>query len=99
MPSLSFFSKISLDFHQIEASTVAELKSRLIAHGENIPKGVRKADLVALLLKIELQLLKGKHPSLVKNDMHCLSLHSTSERKETEVTTANPTSRKTRRKK
>jgi hypothetical protein len=32
----------------------------LNTHGENIPKGARKADLVALLIKIETNLLKGK---------------------------------------
>ena len=39
--------------------TVVELKNRLTTHGETIPKGVRKADLVALVMKIEIQLHKG----------------------------------------
>ena len=41
---------------------MAELKSRLNTHGENIPKGARKADLVALLIQIETNLLKGFFP-------------------------------------
>ncbi|CAF4934794.1 unnamed protein product, partial [Rotaria socialis] len=37
---------------KIQGLTVAELKTRLTTHGENIPKGVRKADLIALLIKL-----------------------------------------------
>jgi len=56
---------ISIDLSQeerekIEGLTVAELKNRLNTHGENIPKGARKADLVALLIKIETNLLKER---------------------------------------
>jgi len=45
---------------KIEGLTVVELKNRLNTHGENIPKGARKADLVALLIKIETNLLKER---------------------------------------
>jgi len=45
---------------KIEGLTVAELKNRLNTHGENIPKGARKADLVVLLIKIETNLLKER---------------------------------------
>ncbi|UJR37431.1 hypothetical protein I4U23_030134 [Adineta vaga] len=38
---------------KIEGLTVAELKSRLNKHKEDIPKGAKKADLIALLLKVE----------------------------------------------
>jgi len=67
---------------KIEGLTVAELKTRLTTHNENILKGARKADLIALLIQIETNLLK--------------------ERKEAEViepVPAEPSSRKTRRKK
>jgi hypothetical protein len=40
--------------------TVAGLKSRLNTHKAGIPKGAKKADLIALLIKIETHLLKGK---------------------------------------
>lgn len=45
---------------KIEGSTVAELKTRLTTHGENIPKGARKAELIALVIQIETNLLKQK---------------------------------------
>ncbi|CAF1588809.1 unnamed protein product [Adineta ricciae] len=38
---------------KIEGLTVAQLKSRLNKHKENIPKGAKKADLIALLIKLE----------------------------------------------
>ncbi|CAF3976936.1 unnamed protein product [Adineta steineri] len=41
---------------KIETLTVAELKSRLNKHNENIPKSAKKADLIALLNKIETNL-------------------------------------------
>ncbi|CAF3498843.1 unnamed protein product [Rotaria sp. Silwood1] len=69
---------------KIEGLTVAELKTRLTTHGENIPKGVRKADLVALLIKIETNLLRERKET---------------ETAVTVVVPANSTSRKTRRKK
>ncbi|CAF4419785.1 unnamed protein product [Rotaria sp. Silwood2] len=69
---------------KIEGLTVAELKTRLTTHGESIPKGVRKADLVALLIKIETNLLKERKET---------------ETAVTVVVPANSTSRKTRRKK
>ncbi len=40
--------------------TVAGLKSRLNTHKADIPKGAKKADLIALLIKIQTNLLKGK---------------------------------------
>jgi hypothetical protein len=40
--------------------TVAGLKSRLNKHKEDTPKGAKKADLIALLIKIETNLLKGQ---------------------------------------
>jgi len=39
---------------------VAELKTRLTSHGENIPKGARKAELIALVIQIETNLLQRK---------------------------------------
>jgi len=48
------------DREKIEGLTVAELKTRLTSHGENLPKGARKAELVALLMKIELRLFKER---------------------------------------
>ncbi|CAF3650065.1 unnamed protein product [Rotaria sordida] len=69
---------------KIEGLTVAELKTRLITHGENIPKGIRKADLVALLIKIETNLLKERKQTETAIPV---------------VVPANSTSRKTRRKK
>ncbi|CAF0927929.1 unnamed protein product [Adineta ricciae] len=41
------------DQQKIEGLTVAQLKSRLNKHKENIPKGAKKADLIALLMKLE----------------------------------------------
>ncbi|CAF2231183.1 unnamed protein product [Rotaria magnacalcarata] len=43
---------------KFEELTVAELKSRLTKHNEDIPKGAKKADLIALLLKKETHLVK-----------------------------------------
>jgi hypothetical protein len=40
--------------------TVTGLKSRLNTHKKDIPKGAKKADLIALLIKIETNLLHGK---------------------------------------
>jgi hypothetical protein len=40
--------------------TVAGLKSRLNTHKADIPKNAKKADLIALLINIETNLLKGK---------------------------------------
>ena len=41
---------------------MADSKNRLNIYGENIRKGARKADLVALLILIETNLLKGFFP-------------------------------------
>jgi hypothetical protein len=40
--------------------TVTGLKSRLNTLKKDIPKGAKKADLIALLIKIETNLLHGK---------------------------------------
>ncbi|CAF3467564.1 unnamed protein product [Rotaria sp. Silwood1] len=45
---------------KMEELTVAELKSRLNKHKEDIPKRAKKADLIALLMKIETNLLKER---------------------------------------
>ncbi|CAF2889615.1 unnamed protein product [Rotaria sp. Silwood2] len=45
---------------KIDELTVAELKSRLNKHKEDIPKNAKKADLIALLMKIETNLLKQR---------------------------------------
>jgi len=45
---------------KIEALPVAGLKSRLNTHKADIPKGAKKADLIALLIKIETNLLKER---------------------------------------
>ncbi|CAF3416179.1 unnamed protein product [Rotaria socialis] len=47
---------------KFEELTVAELKSRLTKHKEDIPKGAKKADLIALLLKKETHLVKEQKP-------------------------------------
>ncbi|CAF3989361.1 unnamed protein product, partial [Rotaria sp. Silwood1] len=45
---------------KMEELTVAELKSRLNNHKEDIPKRAKKADLIALLMKIDTNLLKQR---------------------------------------
>lgn len=52
---------------KLESLTVVELKNRLTAHGQTIPKGVRKADLVALLVNIELETQKQSGSSFDKD--------------------------------
>lgn len=76
---------------------MAELKNRLNTHGENIPKGARKADLVALLIQIETNLLKGNYSSIQSIFNSFVFL----ERKAVEIVDvpADPPTRKTRRKK
>ncbi|CAF3623978.1 unnamed protein product [Rotaria sordida] len=54
---------------KIEELTVAELKSRLNKHKENIPKGAKKADLIALLIKLETNLLKADI-IYIEGDLH-----------------------------
>ncbi|CAF4671195.1 unnamed protein product, partial [Rotaria socialis] len=62
---------------------VAELKTRLTTHGENIPKGVRKADLIALLIKLETNLLKERKETetTVKVDIAAISTSRITRRK------------------
>ncbi|CAF1305699.1 unnamed protein product [Adineta steineri] len=69
---------------KIEGLTVIELKNRLTTHNETLPKGARKADLVALLIKIETNLLKEKKEAEIIS---------------TKSIPANLSSRKTRQKK
>ncbi|CAF1054636.1 unnamed protein product [Adineta ricciae] len=69
---------------KIEGLTVAELKTRLTAHHETLPKGARKADLVALLIKIETNLLTEQKEAEAKSVVS---------------TAIEPPTRKTRRKK
>ncbi|CAF2144928.1 unnamed protein product [Rotaria magnacalcarata] len=68
---------------KIQGLTVAELKTRLTTHGENIPKGVRKADLIALLIKIETNLLKERKETetTVKVDIAAISTSRITRRK------------------
>ncbi len=70
------------------------MKNRLNTHGENIPKGARKADLVALLIKIETNLLKGKFDQNI-----LLTFSIFLERKEAKTIADDPPARRTRRKK
>ena len=54
---------------------MAALKSRLNTHKTDVPKGAKKAELVALLIQIETNLLQGKISSKTGEQYAQTSVH------------------------
>jgi len=63
IPPVQNFELNQEERQKIEALTVAGLKSRLNTHKADMPKGAKKADLIALLIKIETNLPKERKPA------------------------------------